>query len=231
MIWIREWSEMIFTFGNKSACKGLLAAVAFLGTCTTHAATVYDESVLGDSHAGQLFVLSDEHTVFKGSQAWGADPVDGFRFVVQNGYRATIRFDHSFHGLTPGEAQAWVWDLSKLPDGAGACSPDDFAWACVGTSAPGSELVSSQIFRSEVGFATPPSWEFVDLEALTLSAGTYVLSDNYGFVRPGTDGAITGIFSRSVDIQLTAVPVPAAIWLFGSGLIGLAGLVRRRECT
>ena len=29
-------------------------------------------------------------------------------------------------------------------------------------------------------------------------------------------------------LTLTTVPIPAAIWLFGSGLIGLAGLARRR---
>ena len=31
------------------------------------------------------------------------------------------------------------------------------------------------------------------------------------------------------DFQLQAVPVPPAIWLFGSGLIGLIGLVRRKK--
>jgi hypothetical protein len=30
-------------------------------------------------------------------------------------------------------------------------------------------------------------------------------------------------------IQLTAVPVPAAVWLFGSGLIGLVGFARRKN--
>ncbi|HHJ14969.1 MAG TPA: hypothetical protein ENJ79_11475 [Gammaproteobacteria bacterium] len=30
------------------------------------------------------------------------------------------------------------------------------------------------------------------------------------------------------SFQVTAVPVPAAVWLFGSGLLGVAGLVRRR---
>ncbi|MCW9006033.1 MAG: VPLPA-CTERM sorting domain-containing protein [Gammaproteobacteria bacterium] len=27
----------------------------------------------------------------------------------------------------------------------------------------------------------------------------------------------------------TVVPVPAAVWLFGSGLIGLAGFARRKK--
>ncbi len=30
-------------------------------------------------------------------------------------------------------------------------------------------------------------------------------------------------------IEVSAVPVPAAVWLFGSGLLGLAGIARRRQ--
>jgi hypothetical protein len=30
------------------------------------------------------------------------------------------------------------------------------------------------------------------------------------------------------DVSLTAVPVPAAVWLFGSGLVGLVGVARRK---
>jgi hypothetical protein len=28
---------------------------------------------------------------------------------------------------------------------------------------------------------------------------------------------------------VSAIPVPAAVWLFGSGLIGLVGVARRRK--
>lgn len=31
------------------------------------------------------------------------------------------------------------------------------------------------------------------------------------------------------DFQLTGVPVPAAVWLFGSGLLGLVGMARRKK--
>jgi hypothetical protein len=36
--------------------------------------------------------------------------------------------------------------------------------------------------------------------------------------------------SHSIYVETTsAVPVPAAVWLFGSGLMGLAGLARRKK--
>lgn len=41
---------------------------------------------------------------------------------------------------------------------------------------------------------------------------------------PGQDPAFNGVVT-------SVVPVPAAIWLFGSGLIGLAGYARHRRMT
>lgn len=36
------------------------------------------------------------------------------------------------------------------------------------------------------------------------------------------------IEGTALAVDVTAVPVPAALWLFGTGLIGLAGIARRR---
>ena len=33
------------------------------------------------------------------------------------------------------------------------------------------------------------------------------------------------------DVSISAVPVPAAAWLFGSGLLGLAGISRRKKAA
>lgn len=35
-------------------------------------------------------------------------------------------------------------------------------------------------------------------------------------------------YGMSIETVITTVPVPAAVWLFGSGLIGLAGIARRK---
>lgn len=48
---------------------------------------------------------------------------------------------------------------------------------------------------------------------------------------PKTQKIVTNFapFSHDAQVNLTAVPVPAAVWLFGSGLIGLVGIARRKS--
>ncbi len=46
----------------------------------------------------------------------------------------------------------------------------------------------------------------------------------------GTVGGSCGVlYSLHLEGQVSAVPVPAAIWLFGSGLLGLVGMARRKK--
>jgi hypothetical protein len=39
----------------------------------------------------------------------------------------------------------------------------------------------------------------------------------------------SGTTSGAHSVQVSAVPVPAAVWLFGSGLLGLVGIARRKK--
>ena len=58
---------------------------------------------------------------------------------------------------------------------------------------------------------------------------TYVSTDIDGDGTPGI-GLIDGPFPGfSLNWNFTAVPVPAAVWLFGSGLLGLIGVARRKQ--
>lgn len=77
------------------------------------------------------------------------------------------------------------------------------------------------------GFMTVAS---VDLNG-NVSDGTNL----YGVPMPDCAGCgpfpnQTPIFSGTI-VPVSAVPVPAAVWLFGSGLIGLAGVARRRKAA
>lgn len=55
--------------------------------------------------------------------------------------------------------------------------------------------------------------------------GGIILSDT------GFTGSFASNFNSSTGVaDVAPVPLPAAVWLFGSGLLGLVGLSRRRPC-
>ena len=55
-----------------------------------------------------------------------------------------------------------------------------------------------------------------------------VLDYELGCITPGTVN-IAGSGDCSSTMSVNAVPVPAAAWLFGSGLIGIVGMARRKQ--
>ena len=65
---------------------------------------------------------------------------------------------------------------------------------------------------------------FADASLQSFTGSIAALNDN------GANGTSTMTWSFS-GTQVEEVPLPAAAWLFGSGLIGLAGAVRRRRAA
>ena len=79
-------------------------------------------------------------------------------------------------------------------------------------------------FSGTINFLT---LDFVATAAMNLATET-VISSGVGAAGgwlDGSNGSIT--IDPYGSATLNAVPVPAAVWLFGSGLIGLAGIARR----
>jgi len=75
------------------------------------------------------------------------------------------------------------------------------------------------------GYVTEPTYPFdnSDIQAIVANVWNYAPG--------GSTGTIDGKYLQYEQINLSAyaspVPIPAAVWLFGSGLIGLIGLVRK----
>ena len=81
--------------------------------------------------------------------------------------------------------------------------------------ADGSSLGVTSATVDQVTFSTG-LWIF--------QAGTHEVSG----VALSTDGSGSGVGYIVLTTNVSAVPVPAAVWLFGSGLIGLIGVARRK---
>jgi len=79
------------------------------------------------------------------------------------------------------------------------------------------------ILGTEYVLVTDRAWVF-DLGAST-SQGVLAKNNSY-------DPGLRGFYAWAVrDGDVSAVPVPTAVWLFGSGLVGLIGIARRKKAA
>jgi hypothetical protein len=143
--------------------------------------------------------------------------------------------DPNAFGLTAGDTitATGVFNDSVLTGGTGTI---DFS---SGSGNSMTIFVGTETFfasnDSRFGTGLGPS---IDLSSFSLSD-----FDFQAFL--GTNGAVADFNSNftsfddfdmlfgdwQTTISLTAVPVPAAVWLFGSGLLGLAGVARRNRAS
>lgn len=72
----------------------------------------------------------------------------------------------------------------------------------------------------------PSEWNY--LVGSFEPVSVYTLDNNLDQIA-GVNAYILGGQQVTIDYQLSQVPVPAAVWLFGSGLVMLAGFMRRRN--
>jgi len=107
------------------------------------------------------------------------------------------------------------WTISQNANAGGGFGKFEFELSGSGSSR--TDLMSFSIS----GVTGDSIWDYAIGSTLKPSSGEFFAAHIAGFDE--TYGVTSAQFAGS-----TAVPVPAAVWLFGSGLIGLAGVTRRK---
>ena len=96
-----------------------------------------------------------------------------------------------------------------LPDGGGLLSPG--LWGTIGFDTFGTAPTGNMTIAT------------IDLTALTAGTSSLVIQNSQFF-----DDVSTQLDPTLDAGAISSVPVPAAAWLFGSGLLGLVGVARKK---
>ena len=168
-------------------------------------------------NTGLIYMVSAANTVSTDFATWGfmatsSEGIDAVTtyssagyFPINNTQARISNFAIQLNGIDVGTATDTAGNYSAV---ATEGEPAYFGDANWGVNMGGNSFTSAQTVDSSIAF--------------------------YGVGLPGGLASVTefdNVWTMTSDGSLTysAVPVPAAVWLFGSGLIGLVGVARRRQ--
>lgn len=206
------------TFARHSLSPVALAMTLALGTSAAHA-LVIDETEINDTFASADLIPGGTHTI--NGAISGFSDVDIYRFsnLVIGNFNATITNKVTTFG---------AFDISMVVfDDTGHSWSGNDGWDGAinfSITLPGTYYLAVSAYQNEA----------VDMFGNFLREDFWWSDDTYGYgttFAGWSDQAFGyGEYTLSVN-SVSAVPVPAAVWLFGSGLAGLIGVARRRQAA
>jgi len=124
-----------------------------------------------------------------------------------------------------GNSSAYNLSQSIMVTTAGTYTLGWFSKQISSTTAPFTVSFEGDSVNASQTFTPINSWRADSLGDLSLVAGTYTLTFTSGYA-----GGYDTVFIDNVTLTSTSpVPIPAAVWLLGSGLLGLIGARRFRK--
>ena len=217
---------------NKK-CTKLVAAMGITLFASSAQAVYQDIAVNGDFETGDL----TGWTLFPGSLGAAGQT------IVAGNPGSAVRL------LEPAPAANIIKQANLLPGAWTEGQQIDIQFDIRGTAAAGG-VIFAEFFMELEGGVLGPGSGILGGGPLFPNANPDVWT-TYNFTTfagPDTSGGVTLQFNSacapidgciadysidnvmiSADVEVPAVPVPAAVWLFGSGLLGLDGVARRKK--
>jgi hypothetical protein len=136
-----------------------------------------------------------------------------------------------------GDDGVWTWDgstlvfTSQIPSGADFDIEGYFDWIGSGGQSgrelfSGTYLSDDTLFLSGYQLINASSIILANYAALVTPDGNTIIGDWDSGVVPGS-----GVPGDFMAVRSSVVPIPAAVWLFGSGLLGLVGIARKKKAA
>ena len=195
--------------------------------------------VKGDSTGGSILESAGGTTatgsfVTAAAAAVALIPVDGYESWDLLGDPSNLVVTYDFGA--PTTITGLGWDVTITPSGD--------SWYSEAIVAFSDSVLGQQVFLTPGAGDTfsnsgvPLPYNSGGIIDLTDDAGIpdIVLAD--GILRlefhesfDDVPDVIDAVWYGTLSVEFTVVPVPAAVWLFGSGLLGLVGMARRKKAA
>ena len=191
--------------------KILVLLVGLLSPLTIYAAPI---SLLDFAIIGDVAVATDgsEATLNVDTSSFGDAQMDydGVPSLIVAAACVSLEFDYDYrHPVQEGLTifQARLFDIDVL----------------------GSTLDILTVSRFDSVQSGSVSWDLSSYTGRTLGLRFLLSSEDPGLPFSGTTTTISNL--AIVDNLPSPIPIPAAIWLFGTALVGLVGFSKRRKAT
>ena len=211
-ICIGEGDSVIFKFAGTSSSLGLFGTVQVIGNNIISFPTEFRaESLNGEG----LVSVNDNRTLE--IIARPGYQIDGIKIVERGDYLISGSQSVDVDGLYN------VWDWNDDPVFG---TTDEQTLTVTGDLG----IIDSNIhtWKGSANFdLSVPKWDGINHLGLGIQNNLYASTIAHGDIA-WIEKKVAGVGFIVVP-QTPAVPVPAAVWLFGSGLLALAGIARRQQ--
>ena len=201
----------------KSILRSIIISLALLGISPIQAAPIafIETTDFGTTNSG---------TTFLGTFDIGVNTVSGSILALAGADRVGSDYGDFWDAqLSPGQQITGIdIILSDITGGMRAFAGDNIVGCCA-DSAYTARAFTQQSTNGTFALSTDGSFT---TGAYPFGAGHYY----FGALVPGVNfSEFSYEWQVSVASTVNVVPVPAAVWLFGTALIGFVGLSRRRK--